>query len=68
MVPIPNAVRRRRNRDHLLHDTPKGRLFSLAMALLLVPISAFAETRTFDLAGFDGVSVASGVRVFVDVG
>lgn len=45
-----------------------SRLWGLAVGLALLSMPAFAETRTFDLAGFDGVSASSGIHVLVDVG
>lgn len=47
---------------------PANRLLSFAAALALLPMPTFAETRIFDLTGFDGVSASSGIHVFVDVG
>ncbi len=51
-----------------VHEALAKRSLALAAALVLLPMSVFAETRTFDLAGFDGVSASSGIHVFVDVG
>lgn len=41
---------------------------ALSIALSALPATAFAETATFDLSGFDGISVSEGIHVVVDVG
>ena len=68
MEPDPNPVRRRFKRGRVRRRTPKRRLLFAAIAVALGPTWAFSETRTFDLAGFDGVSASSGIHVIVDVG
>ncbi len=47
-----------------------SRLASIAIAVLFVSISTFAwaDTKSFDLSGFDGVSAAEGVHVIVTTG
>jgi len=60
------------HRSQRLHGPARARRgpcqIVFAAVLASLPLTAFAETRTFDLSGFDGVSAAEGIRVIIDVG